>query len=75
MFLEWAGGCSITQSPNDNNRGKHPALISAARTGGRTGLITYISHHLSVMMNDLIRVGGEIWKNIRASLMNFYKKK
>ena len=26
VFLKWAGGCSMTQSPNDNNRGMHPVL-------------------------------------------------
>ena len=26
VFVKWAGGCSMTQSPNDNNRGMHPVL-------------------------------------------------
>ena len=26
VFLKWAGGCSMTQSPNDNNRGMHRVL-------------------------------------------------
>lgn len=26
VFAKWAGGCSMTQSPNDNNRGMHPVL-------------------------------------------------
>ena len=26
VFLKGAGGCSMTQSPNDNNRGMHPVL-------------------------------------------------
>jgi hypothetical protein len=26
VIVKWAGGCSMTQSPNDNNRGMHPVL-------------------------------------------------
>ena len=26
VFFKWAGGCSMTQSLNDNNRGMHPVL-------------------------------------------------
>ena len=26
VFAKWAGGCSMTQSPNDNNRRMHPVL-------------------------------------------------
>jgi hypothetical protein len=26
VFVKWAGGCSMTQSPNDNNRGMHPVF-------------------------------------------------
>ena len=26
VFVKWAGGCSMTQSPNDHNRGMHPVL-------------------------------------------------
>lgn len=26
VFVKWAGGCPMTQSPNDNNRGMHPVL-------------------------------------------------
>ena len=59
VFAKWAGGCSMTQSPNDNNRGMHPVLKKiygdskfrydsiADPSGGKWALVkVYLKTHL-----------------------------